>query len=316
MKSIYLYISILFIISLSACKKEYPALPYTDILSFSVTDSNGEPLKAVIQNNEIILYWPAGQVVPQEITPSIIVADKASISPVAGTKVSFKESVTYTVTAEDGTSTTYKLKPVVNSLLPMIKTFSGIRIYNSKSFIMTNSTAHVGGDLFDAAEGMTKVFFTNASGQDLAVKIIDITPIGINLDPNVATGNYQGVKVVSGNKSSFFQQAFDIIVDPRPLISATSIAAASTIKRNEQIIITGGENLDKVNAVELYNSVTGTFIAVNLKGKTANSLTLEIPVTFPLGDSNRIRYYYPVSDYFAAGVGQLNFINFPIKVVE
>lgn len=316
MKSIYLYISILFLFSLNACKKEYPALPYTDILSFSVTDDNGQPLKAVIENNEIVLYWPAGQVVPQEITPSIIVADKASISPVAGTKVSFKESVTYTVTAEDGTTTTYKLKPVVNSFLPMIRAFSGIRIYNSKSFIITNLTAQVSGDLFDVNEGKTKVFFTNASGQDVAVKIINMTPIAINLDPNVAAGNYQGVKVVSGNKSSFFQQTFEIIVDPRPLISTTAISAASTVKRNEQVTITGGENLNKVNAVELYNSVTRTFIAVNLKETTANSLKLEIPVAFPLGDTNRIRYYYPASDYFAAGVGQLNFIDFPIKVVD
>jgi hypothetical protein len=316
MKSIYLYISILFLFSLNACKKEYPPLPYTDILSFSVTDANGQPLKAVIENNEIVLHWPAGQAVPQEITPSIIVADKASISPVAGTKVSFKESVTYTVTAEDGTTSTYKLKPVVNSLLPMISAFSGIRIYNSKSFIITNLTAQVSGDLFDITVGKTKVFFTNAGGQDIAVKIINITPIAINLDPNVATGNYQGVKVVSGNKNSFFQQAFEVIVDPRPLISATAITAASTVKRNEQVTLTGGENLNKVNAVELYNSVTRTFIAVNLKGTTANSLTLEIPVTFPLGDTNRIRYYYGASDYFAGGVGQLNFIDFPIKVVE
>jgi len=316
MKSIYLYISIFFLFSLDACKKEYPALPYTDILSFSVTDANGEPLKAVIENNEIVLYWPAGQVVPQEITPSIIVADKASISPVAGTKVSFKESVTYTVTAEDGTTNTYKLKPVVNSFIPMIKSLFGVRLYNTKSFVTTNSEVQLGGDLFNVEEGKTQVFFVNTSGQDVPVKINNITPISVILDPNVAVGNYQGVKVISGNKSALFNQTFEVIEDPKPMILSNAIVAASTVKRTTQFTVTGGMNLNKVNAVELYNIATDKFIAVNLKGTTANSITLEIPAGFPLGNYVGISYAYPKSDYYREGSDARFFEDFPITVIE
>jgi hypothetical protein len=316
MKSIYLYISIFFLFSLSACKKEYPALPYTDILAFSIKDANGEPLKAVIENNEIILYWPVGQAVPQEITPSITVADKASILPLSGTKVSFNESVTYTVTAENGTVTTYKLKPIVNSLIPMIKSFHGVRVYNSKSFIITTSTAQLSGDLFDVEEGKTKVFFVNTSGQDIPVKINKITPIAIILDPNVAIGNYQGVKVVSGNKSTLFKETFELIEDPKPMILSTAISAVSTVQRNAEFKVTGGSNLDKVNGVSLYNTTTETFIKVNLKATTPNSLTLEIPANFPLGNCDRIRYDYPASTYYGAGSGDSYFENFPITVVN
>lgn len=316
MKSTYLYISMFLLLGLTACKKEYPALPYTDILAFSVKDANGEQLKAVIENNEIVFYWPVGQSVPQEITPDITVADKANISPATGMKVSFNESVSYTVTAEDGTVATYKLKPVVNSFIPLVRAFFGVKIYNSKSFITTNSSAQLSGDLFDVTEGKTKVFFVNTTGQDVPVKINTITPILITLDPNVAVGNYQGVKVISGNKTALFNERFEIIEDPKPVFLSTAISAASTVKRGGQFTVTGGSNLDKVNAVELYNSVTKTFLAINLKAKAANSLTLEIPADFPLGECNRIRYAYPASDYYAAGVSQLTFLNFPITVVE
>ncbi|MNJ93998.1 putative glycoside hydrolase [compost metagenome] len=315
MKSIYLYISIFFLFSLSACKKEYPALPYTDILAFSVKDANGAQLKAVIENNEIILYWPVGQAIPQEITPSITVADKASILPLAGTKVSFNESVTYTVTAENGTVTTYKLKPIVNSLIPMISAFYGPDIYKNKRFLRSNRRAQLSGDLFDVEEGKTKVFFVNTSGQDIPVKINEITPIAVILDPDFAIGNYQSVKVISGNKTVLFKDNFEVIADPKPVV-LTEISVASTVKRNGQFMIAGGENLDKVNAVVLYNSITKTFIPINLKSTTANSLTLEIPANFPLGDCNRIRYFYPDADYYAAGYGQLDFLSFPITVVE
>lgn len=306
----------LFLVSLSACKKEYPALPYTDILAFSVKDANGEPLKAVIENNEIILHWPIGQVVPQEITPSITIADKASISPAAGTKVSFSESVTYTVKAEDGTVTTYKLKPVVNSFIPMIKAFHGVRIYKTKSFVMTNSDVQLGGDLFDVTEGKTQVFFVNAGGQDVPVKIKSMTPISVSLDPNVVTGNYQGVKVTSGNKTSFFSQTFEVIVDPRPMFLATAFTTASTIKRTAQFTITGGTNLDKINAAALYSDATDKFIAVNLKTVTANSITFDLPAGFPLGKYIGIRYAYPESAYHAVGSDNMFFGDFPLTVTE
>lgn len=316
MKPIYLYISILFLSGLAACKKEYPALPYTDILAFSVKDANGAQLKAVIENNEIILYWPVGQAVPQEVTPSITIADKASISPLAGTKVSFNESVTYTVTAEDGTVTTYKLKPVVNSLIPMIKDFFGVRIYKSKSYVITNSSVQLGGDLFDVEEGKTQVFFVNSNGQDIPVKINKITPIAVILDPDVAIGNYLGVKVISGNKQSFFSQAFELLVDPKPVVSSTAITATSTVKRTAQFTITGGLHLDKINAIALYNEATDRFIPVTLKSVTASSITVEIPAGFPLGKYPGINYAYPESDYYAAGSGSLFFEDFPITIVE
>lgn len=316
MKSIYLYISILFLFSLNACKKEYPALPYTDILAFSVKDANGEPLKAVIENNEIILSWPVGQTVPQEIVPSIIVADKATISPAAGTKVSLNESVVYTVTAEDGTVSTYKLKPVVNSFIPMIRAFHGVRLYKSKSFVTTTSDVQLGGDLFDDEEGKTQAFFVNANGQDIPVKINNITPISVTLDPNVVIGNYLGVKLISGNKKSFFSQTFEVIADPKPMILSTAVTTALTVKRAAQFTVTGGMNLNKINAVSLYNGTTDMFIAVKLKAVTATSIILEIPADFPLGDYLGISYAYPDSDYYAAGEDNLFFVDFPITVVK
>ncbi|KAF5270451.1 hypothetical protein FQR65_LT17845 [Abscondita terminalis] len=90
------------------------------IESFEVKDANGNTLSASIVNNEISLYWPPYQEEPTTLTPTIVVSDRANISPASGTAISIKtdEPAQYTVKAQDGTIKTYTLKLQINQ--PMI----------------------------------------------------------------------------------------------------------------------------------------------------------------------------------------------------
>lgn len=98
----------------TSCKKEYAAFPYNAIESFVTTDTSGAPLKASIVGGDIIVYWPPLQAIPDSITPVITISDRAVIQPASGVKVAFSESTIYKVTAQNGSTRAFTLRPDVN----------------------------------------------------------------------------------------------------------------------------------------------------------------------------------------------------------
>jgi hypothetical protein len=112
-----------FTILLSSCSKteyEYEKRSYNGIESFSLVGYTGDSMQAVINNDNIIVYWAAEAQQPATIRPVIVVSSHATIFPASGTEVPFTGETVYTVTAEDGTVKKYHLKPVVNYALPRI----------------------------------------------------------------------------------------------------------------------------------------------------------------------------------------------------
>ncbi|GAA4310338.1 hypothetical protein GCM10023149_04970 [Mucilaginibacter gynuensis] len=113
-RNILLLIIVIIALFASSCKKEYVKTPYNTIENFTIKDAKGDPLKAVIVNNRVIVYWPPLQTVPDSITPEISVSANASISPASGKKIPFNSSVTFTVTAQDGSTQQFTLSPAIN----------------------------------------------------------------------------------------------------------------------------------------------------------------------------------------------------------
>ena len=72
-----------------------------EITAFSIDGVQG-----VISGDSINLTLPAGADLAR-LTPDITVSDKASVSPADGAETDFTQPVTYTVTAEDGSTRTY-----------------------------------------------------------------------------------------------------------------------------------------------------------------------------------------------------------------
>ena len=103
---------IFILLAFTACKKEENNIPSkTDIISFTTKDANGEPIKgALTENNEIVFYWPPEQKLPDSIAPVIKIAAGSTVKPASGTKVSFNEKTSFSVTGSDGAVKSYKLK--------------------------------------------------------------------------------------------------------------------------------------------------------------------------------------------------------------
>ncbi|MBE8719964.1 hypothetical protein [Sphingobacterium pedocola] len=140
MRNIYIQkivLFLLFVASISvmnACKTEYEQIlkPFNSIEQFSISGYGDiDSLDAVINNNQITVYWSPDAERPAKITPHIKVSEGASISPASGEEVDFSENTTYTVTAEDGSISVFNLKPVFNIAVPSI--------YNAPTFYSWSS---------------------------------------------------------------------------------------------------------------------------------------------------------------------------------
>lgn len=105
------------IIVLISCSKKDVVLKKSlakDIISFSF-DSLKPVIKASIDSNQNIIKvnFPVGLDI-KKLSPTIVVSEKATVSPNSGVIQDFTEIVSYTVTAEDGSSKTYKVQANFN----------------------------------------------------------------------------------------------------------------------------------------------------------------------------------------------------------
>ena len=316
MKLKYLYCLLITLLALSSCKKEYPNLPYTDLLNFSIKDANGETLKGAIENGEIIIYWPPQQAQPATISPEITVAEKASVSPSSGSAVPFSQNTSYTVTAEDGTSASYKLKIVVNSPLPVLNAVYGLMTYNTKVFINTSDVIQVAGDYFDKTPGNTKVVLINANNQEVEAKIESLNEITVSAFSDVPVGKYKAVKVVVNGKSVTYLQDFEVIVNTKPLVSDISFQQIRTLKRGDSFTFSGGTNVETITSIQLYDLSARVYRDVILKEAKSGTVTIQIPADFPLQNYTRLRYYYAAGAYYDASVSSFTFTNFPITITQ
>lgn len=90
-----------------SCNKESDE---KDITSFVFNNLN-PPVSAVISNQTITAKLPNGTDA-SNLTPTIVISDKASMSPSSGTPQDFTNPVNYTVTAEDESIITYTAKVI------------------------------------------------------------------------------------------------------------------------------------------------------------------------------------------------------------
>lgn len=315
MKLKYLYLFIIPLLVFNACKKEYPNLPYTDILNFSVKDANGETLKAAVENGQIIIYWPPGQAVPATITPQFTIADKATSSPANGITVPFSNNTSYTVTAENGTKATFKLRIVMNTPIPLLDGVYGVLTFNDKAFMTPLDQISIVGDYFDATPGNTKVILVNTNNQESEAKITTLSEISINALPEVPEGNYKAIKVVVNGKSVSYLQNFAVVANTKPNISGTFFKEAMTLKQGDLFTINEGVNLQNINKIELYNNTTRAYVSVTIKEAKAGSITIKIPEDFPLASYIRLRYWYPGSEYYDESLATVSFIALPITII-
>lgn len=140
----------------SSCKKEYETIkkPYNEIRRFAIAGYAGlDSLHASVVNDQIVVNWSATAPQPEKVKPVISVSSGATIAPVSGTEVEFKDGVSYTVTAEDGTERIYKLKIKRMEAIPKLLAVSPATGLSWIDFSVLNLT----GEYFLAGGGAANI---------------------------------------------------------------------------------------------------------------------------------------------------------------
>lgn len=265
-----------------SCKKEYTDYPYNEMEKFVINDGSGAELKAAIQNNKIIIYYPPLQTIPDSITPEITISERAVISPESGVKIPFKDGLTYTVTAQDGTKQTYELQAAVNQ--PPLNFITGNTILGT--FIGLN------GEYFITDTTQTKVSLIDRNKKEIRIPAnvyakLTAASIVVNLPARLGidTGSYM-VKLTSGKRSS--TQGPILIGEAAVRLSYPN---QTTIRRGEEYTVTdtsgyammirrNGENINRGVSVYVNNS---QYVPVSVTKLSATELTIKIPADCPLG---------------------------------
>lgn len=279
---------------LASCKKEYLKTPFSQIETFSVTDSLGSQLKASIIGDSIIVYWPPFQTTPSKVTPQITVSSGATVSPASGAQVTFASGTTYTVTAQDGSQKTYKLIPLINQPAPVFDV-------QETDVLQIGYYLKLRGQYFITDTNQTKLYLTNSANKDFKLDLKNATfnPFYLNVqlpqNTTIDTGYYK-VKLVSG-KNTIVKGPYHFGIPAIPVL--TSPDFGKNVKRGQvltftipgpfakyfnntfasaQAVLYVGDNFDSAT-VDITNSNNGT-------------LTMTIPADAPVG----IIYYVEFHD--------------------
>ena len=282
----------------SSCKKESPDFPYAEMINFSIVDANGAPLKGVIENNEIIIYWPPEQPIPETVTPTITISERANVQPASNTAIAFADGTSFTVTAQDGTAKVYQLKRVVNVPKPYINTFSGVTTYNDKNFVLVGEQLNFMGDYFNTSEGQLKVFLLNATGQEVEIPIdSNATPLAVAaILGETAVGTYTSIRLESAPYAITVERDFEVIEDPRP--SYTPLSTSLILNRGQQSTLLG-KNMDKIKELQLNNENSNDYIPVEILRVSLNEVDIKIPADFPIDSYQAMGYTYEPNAYFS-----------------
>lgn len=199
MKTLKTSFRLLVIFALSAimlstsCKKESKE---KKILSFQFTSVS--PIVSATINESaktITADFPVGTVVTN-LAPSITISDEASISPASGVAQNFSTPLTYTVTAEDGSTTAYIVTVTVGGGSPLDPTtLSGNMSVNTTlpnkgsgiDYIIDGNLTITGNALLTIEPGV-KILFTGTDGGITVQENAGLRMVGTAADPIIFSG--------------------------------------------------------------------------------------------------------------------------------
>lgn len=175
------------------------------------------PFKNVVINeakHQIIIYETDDF---EEITPTIEVSDGVTIAPASGVKIDENESVVYTLTASDGTKTTYTLI-VCNVEWQYLETLSGGFSITGMGHFKEPWTAV-------SQNGIISIHFGNTT--ESALDIYLNSPVSAALASQFSVGNYTPANVPAGKAGATFTYRENGVVKTfgSPLAGSLSITA-------------------------------------------------------------------------------------------
>ncbi|HWW41699.1 hypothetical protein [Pedobacter sp.] len=285
----------------SSCKKTTHEIdyPFADIKSFTVPDGNGNKLSVAVDQQTLTLYWPGNTSVPDSISPVIEVSERARISPASGKKVALKDGLSYTVTAQNGTSLVYKLKVVNNQAPPQLNDESPLTTHQYDQINLNGKVNYLIPDL-----EKTKAYLVDGSGQEIRLMIVDLGRTALNLFVDTydqtrlpGPGKYK-LKIVTGGKSITSKTDFITIdkVDFAPPYIFNASAQPIRAKRGTRVTLPF-RNLsgNTITLISLDGANLLDIVSVSADGQ---GLLVDIPTEHSTGE-----FYLPLVYYDHTATG-------------
>lgn len=299
-----------------ACTKEQAKYPYNNLVQFSIDNVEGSTLKGVIQDDQIIVYWPPYLAIPDSVSPGIITADKALVLPASGSKVAFTAQTTYTVTAQDGSKKTYHLKPVINQPLFYIRQLNTTQLLFGDVLV-------VGGDFFIPDTNQTKVYIVGSDKKEIQLhygapydNVALCTQTGLWLTipsaihdtvPSIPFDSYR-VKVVSGLRTITFDQ----VVKPAFMMPYATDVSPSQAAAGDVVTLTAGRALVGITGATLVGPQNeSTQYTCEIISYNKDAIKIKLPAGVPAGE------YWELdlkSTAYGADVAPLYLYDTPLRV--
>lgn len=302
----------------TSCESEYTTV-YNDIpgdtlyvsgdayiKSFTVQEhEDQQPMQAAIVNDTIKVLWVSYYEMPETITPSITLADHASISPNPGTPVPFKTGQKYTVTSQAGTTKQYTLQ--VDFRQPQPKTFNTFiegNLGGWKSFSIGSpfggldniwiNSEHTRVYLVSAADQTTEydceiVYFGTGMGIITPPSPFRDAGIYFYLPTDIPEGKYD-VRMKNGEyilRDSNEQYWFETEITESEETAISSFINDLTLASGDTFSIRG-TNLDVGDTVFISVGNNGTRYPLEIVSRTAYEATFKVPTGTPAAAYNRL----------------------------
>ena len=270
----------------TACDTEYEnaPYPYKELLTFSFI-ADGTSIDAAIAEGQILLYWPHSLALPATITPQLSVSEKAIVTPASGATIPLQDDVTYTVKAEDGSTTTYVVKIIVNQ--------PPLTLDNENPVVVSfGQPADIRGTniLLDASR--TSISLIAADGEETQMEIDTIVDgFGTGFGSNILiqlpeegttaldTGWYK-IKVTTGVRTASTSDPVLYIRYRYPAFNA--ITNSITVRRGETFTLTGKYFRQLEDARVLVQDGSEEYNTLTKVRYTSTEVTYRVPEDMPV----------------------------------
>lgn len=298
----------------SSCESEYTTV-YNDIpsdtlyvsgdayiKSFTVQEfEDQQPMQAAIVNDTIKVLWVSYYEMPETITPSITLADHASISPNPGIPVPLKTGQKYTVTSQAGTIKQYTLQ--VDFRQPQPKTFTAITKGNLGQWYNLTIGKYNNLDNVWFNLEQTRVYLVSAADQTTEYDC-EIVYFGTGMGSgspfrdagiyfyfptDMPEGKYD-VCIKNGEyilRASNEQYWFETEITESEETAISSFINNLTVASGDTFSIRG-TNLDDVDSVSVAIGNTGARYPLGIVTRTPYVATFKVPAGTPAAEYTRL----------------------------
>jgi hypothetical protein len=203
------------------------------------------------------------------LVPTILISEKATISPASGIAKDYTSPVVYTITAEDASFQEYLVTVIIDETVNFT-----LDAYTGSLEIEQDGVLLIQGDNFGNFENNKVVFVSNLDSnvtfEKPAIAPSDNETLFIAIDEDMPLGEYK-VKVFIGAQSKFMDEVFTVVVHAPEIASLDQ----TTVTRGENLVITGNYFAAFENKVFL---TLGSETPVELDIVSESKTTIEVTV--------------------------------------